>query len=152
MSGLDAWPPGSWRTSSDALAEQAVLADRARIARKLHDVVAQHISVITIRAEAVALQAEGNPGRWAEELAEIRALSLRTLAEMRQVLGLLRDHNGAGHITPQPGLHLLDELVANVTSAGFDVTVSVSGVRAAGAFRAHCQNTRGADPDQAHPP
>ncbi|MFF0609742.1 sensor histidine kinase [Nocardia tengchongensis] len=116
------------RRAEDALAEQAVLAERARIARELHDVVAHHISVITIQAEAVPLQAKGDPGRLAEGLAEIRALSLRALSEMRQVLGLLRDHDGAGPSTPQPGLHLLDELVATATRAGFDVTVNVSSV------------------------
>ncbi|MFF0633285.1 sensor histidine kinase [Nocardia sp. NPDC004151] len=116
------------RRAEDALAEQAVLGERARIARELHDVVAHHISVIAIQAEAVPLQAEGDPGRLADGLAEIRALSLRTLAEMRQVLGLLREHGGVGPSAPQPGLHLLDELAATATHAGFDVTVAVSGV------------------------
>ncbi|WP_433665998.1 sensor histidine kinase [Nocardia sp. CA-136227] len=116
------------RRAEDALAEQAVLAERARIARELHDVVAHHISVIAIQAEAVPLQAEADPGRLAEGLAEIRALSLRTLVEMRQVLGILRDHGDAGPSAPQPGLHLLEELVATASHAGFEVTVAVSGV------------------------
>ncbi|MEV0971149.1 sensor histidine kinase [Microtetraspora glauca] len=115
------------RRAEDAFAERAALAERARIARELHDVVAHHMSVIAIQAEAVPLQARGDAGLLAQGLAEIRTLSLKTMAEMRQVLGVLRDTEGAPATSPQPGLHLLDDLVATARGAGLTVTVSVSG-------------------------
>ncbi|MFF4776715.1 sensor histidine kinase [Microtetraspora fusca] len=114
------------RRAEDALAARAALAERARIARELHDVVAHHMSVIAIQAEAVPLRARGDAGLLAQGLAEIRALSLKTLAEMRQVVGVLRGAEGAD-TAPQPGLHRLDELVATASRAGVSLRVSGSG-------------------------
>ncbi|WP_219463041.1 sensor histidine kinase [Nonomuraea rhizosphaerae] len=102
---------------------QAALAERARIARELHDVVAHHMSVIAIQAEAVPLKARGDPAQLEAGLGEIRALSLEAIAELRQVLGVLRDQDGRTDTTPQPGLDRLDELVANARAAGLTVLV-----------------------------
>ncbi|MGW2191643.1 sensor histidine kinase, partial [Streptosporangium sp. NPDC001682] len=113
--------------SRQALAGQAVLEERARIARELHDVVAHHMSVIAIQAEAVPLRAAGDAERLEEGLREIRALSLAAMTEMRRVLGVLREDDGHADIAPQPGLGRLEELVDTARSAGLTVTLKVGG-------------------------
>ncbi|MFI6290246.1 sensor histidine kinase [Nonomuraea sp. NPDC050790] len=100
---------------------QAALEERARIARELHDVVAHHMSVIAIQAEAVPLKAAGDARQLEEGLATIRSLSLDAIAQLRQVLGVLRDADGHKETTPQPGLERLGELVANARAAGLAV-------------------------------
>lgn len=115
------------RRSERALAAQATLEERARIARELHDVVAHHMSVIAIQAEAVPLQAAGDVGRLEEGLREIRALSLAAMTEMRRVVGVLRDGDGRADTAPQPGLGRLEELVGTARSAGLTVTLKLGG-------------------------
>ncbi|MFF0245186.1 sensor histidine kinase [Streptosporangium sandarakinum] len=115
------------RRSERALAAQAVLEERTRIARELHDVVAHHMSVIAIQAEAVPLKAAGDPRVLEEGLAEIRALSLAAMTEMRRVLGVLRDGDERADTAPQPGLGRLEELVATARSAGLTVTLRLGG-------------------------
>ncbi|MFI6901980.1 sensor histidine kinase [Nonomuraea sp. NPDC050394] len=100
---------------------QAVLEERARIARELHDVVAHHMSVIAIQAEAVPLKAAGDARQLEEGLAVIRSLSLDAIAQLRQVLGVLRDADGRKETTPQPDLERIDALVANARAAGLAV-------------------------------
>ncbi|MEU0566138.1 histidine kinase [Nonomuraea sp. NPDC005983] len=111
------------RRSRQAESAQAVLEERARIARELHDVVAHHMSVIAIQAEAVPLKAAGDPAQLEAGLAEIRSLSLEAIAELRQVLGVLRDQDGRTDTAPQPGLDRVGELVANARAAGLSVLV-----------------------------
>ncbi|MDP9841880.1 sensor histidine kinase [Streptosporangium lutulentum] len=113
--------------SKRALAAQAMLEERARIARELHDVVAHHMSVIAIQAEAVPLQAAGDAGRLEEGLREIRALSLSAMTEMRRVLGVLRDEDGRTDTAPQPGLGRLEELIGTARSAGLTVSLKLGG-------------------------
>ncbi|MER5319392.1 sensor histidine kinase [Streptosporangium roseum] len=113
--------------SERALAGQATLEERARIARELHDVVAHHMSVIAIQAEAVPLQAAGDAGRLEEGLREIRVLSLAAMTEMRRVVGVLRDGDGRADTAPQPGLGRLEELVGTARSAGLTVTLKLGG-------------------------
>jgi len=108
-------------------AGRAVLAERARIARELHDIVAHHMSVIAIQAEAVPLRARGDSRELEAGLAEIRELSLKALAEMRRVLGVLRDESGARDTAPQPGLEELDELLETSRAAGLNVSLYVTG-------------------------
>ncbi|GAA3041843.1 sensor histidine kinase [Streptosporangium longisporum] len=115
------------RRSRQALDGQAVLEERARIARELHDVVAHHMSVIAIQAEAVPLQAAGDAARLEEGLGQIRTLSLTAMNEMRRVLGVLRDGDENGDTAPQPGLGRLEELVGTARSAGLTVTLRLGG-------------------------
>ncbi|WP_219519046.1 sensor histidine kinase [Nonomuraea ceibae] len=111
------------RRTQEAEGAQAVLEERARIARELHDVVAHHMSVIAIQAEAVPLRAAGDPAQLEAGLAEIRGLSLEAIAQLRQVLGVLRDQEGRTDTAPQPGLDRIDELVANARATGLSVLV-----------------------------
>ncbi|MEU4545855.1 sensor histidine kinase [Nonomuraea dietziae] len=115
------------RSRDTAVEERSVLAERARIARELHDVVAHHLSVIAIQAEAVPLEAGGDPARLEAGLTQIRGLSLEAIKELRQVLGVLRDEEGRTDTTPPPGLDRMDELMANARTAGLAVAVKRSG-------------------------
>ncbi|MFC4060156.1 sensor histidine kinase [Planomonospora corallina] len=115
------------RRSERALAGQAVLEERTRIARELHDIVAHHMSVIAIQAEAVPLKARGDARLLEEGLVEIRALSLTAMNEMRRVLGVLRDAEGTRDTAPQPGLERLEELIGTARSAGLTVKPKLLG-------------------------
>jgi signal transduction histidine kinase len=105
--------------------ERALLEERQRIARELHDVVAHHMSVIAIQAEAAPYKVADPPEELTESFAEIRASALSGLSELRRVLGVLRrDEPGTA---PQPGLGDLDGLLESARSGGVTVTVAVSG-------------------------
>jgi signal transduction histidine kinase len=105
--------------------ERALLEERQRIARELHDVVAHHMSVIAIQAEAAPYKTPDPPKELVESFAEIRASALSGLNELRRVLGVLR--SDAPDTTPQPGLGDLDELLESARSAGVTVAAGVTG-------------------------
>jgi signal transduction histidine kinase len=115
------------RRSRSEQAERAMLEERSRIARELHDVVAHNMSVIAIQAEAAPLKAPDDAAALAEELAGIRATALETLTEMRRVLGVLRDRNEVVDTTPAPGIDQLAALIERVRAAGMDVHMTTSG-------------------------
>ncbi|MFI6844873.1 histidine kinase [Kitasatospora sp. NBC_00085] len=106
---------------------EAVVAERARMARELHDVVANHLSAIAIHAtgaQSVArrqLRPEDDP--LVEVLAVIRENSVQGLAEMRRMIGLLRDSGGgeADASYAAPDLEAVDALLAKARAAGQDV-------------------------------
>ncbi|MGW3771114.1 sensor histidine kinase [Actinomadura verrucosospora] len=122
------------QTSRRELAEQekrhqdaeAVLTERQRIARELHDVVAHHMSMIAIQAEAAPYKVETVPDETRRDLAEIRATALDALTELRRILGVLRSEDGAD-TAPQPSLERLDELVGNARGAGLRVETRLDG-------------------------
>ncbi|MFE7370441.1 sensor histidine kinase [Streptomyces anulatus] len=113
-------------------AHRTVLEERARIARELHDVVAHHMSVISIQADAAPYRVADPPGELVTALSDIRAGALEGLDELRRLLGVLRseDHpDAAAPEAPQPTLDGLDDLLAGVRRAGLDVTAVSSGTR-----------------------
>ena len=105
--------------------ERALLEERQRIARELHDVVAHHMSVIAIQAEAAPYKTADPPPELVESFGEIRASALAGLTELRRVLGVLR--TGGQDTTPQPGLADLDTLLDSARSGGVSVAVTRSG-------------------------
>ena len=105
--------------------ERALLEERQRIARELHDVVAHHMSVIAIQAEAAPYKTADPPPELVESFGEIRASALAGLAELRRVLGVLR--TGGQDTAPQPGLADLDALLDSARSGGVSVTVTCAG-------------------------
>ncbi|HEX6232016.1 MAG TPA: sensor histidine kinase [Jiangellaceae bacterium] len=110
-----------------ALAEQ-----RGQIARELHDVVAHHVSVMTVQAAGAGRTLDRDPDRTKEALAAIEATGRSALAEMRRIVGVLRgpatvDGDVNPRRGPQPGLAELPELVEQLSIAGLKVTVSVEG-------------------------
>lgn len=111
-------------------ARRTLLEERTRIARELHDVVAHHMSVISIQAQAAPHLVENPPDELRENLAGIREHAVGALTELRRVLGVLRDEDaeadGIRH-APQPTLDRLDELVGHVRAAGLTVTTEITG-------------------------
>jgi signal transduction histidine kinase len=95
----------------DLLATQRVQQERSRIARELHDVVAHSLSVIVLQAAGARRQLATDPEQAAEALSTIEASGREAMREMRQVLGVLRDHEST-ELAPQPSLAQLDELCA----------------------------------------
>jgi len=105
--------------------ERALLEERQRIARELHDVVAHHMSVIAIQAEAAPYKVSDPPPELVESFADIRSSALSGLSELRRVLGVLRSE--AAEIAPQPGLEDLEGLLDSARSGGVTVTHTVTG-------------------------
>ncbi len=105
--------------------ERALLEERQRIARELHNVVAHHMSVIAIQAEAAPYKTADPPPELVESFGEIRASALAGLTELRRVLGVLR--TSGQDTAPQPGLADLDALLDSARSGGVSVTVTSSG-------------------------
>ncbi len=105
--------------------ERALLEERQRIARELHDVVAHHMSVIAIQAEAGPYKMASPPPELVESFVEIRRSALSGLSELRRVLGVLRsDQPGTA---PQPGLEDLPGLLDSARAGGVTVTTEVTG-------------------------
>ena len=105
--------------------ERALLQERQRIARELHDIVAHHMSVIAIQAEAGPRKVANPPPELAESFADIRASALSGLDELRRLLGVMR--SSSVDTAPQPGLAELEGLLDSARSGGVRVTSSVSG-------------------------
>jgi signal transduction histidine kinase len=116
--------------AAELAAEQergAVLTERARIARELHDVVAHHMSLIAVRAETAQYRLSELPEPARGEFAEISKESREALTEMRRLLGVLRSEGDQALVAPQPGLADLSTLVNNARAAGTPVEFKVEG-------------------------
>ncbi|OEV31447.1 hypothetical protein AN219_05015, partial [Streptomyces nanshensis] len=90
---------------------RTLLEERARIARELHDVVAHHMSVITVQADSAPYRIAEMPQEAREEFGSIAAAARESLTEMRRLLGVLRSETTRGERAPQPGLERLEQLV-----------------------------------------
>ncbi len=124
--------------TAEERARRTVLEERSRIARELHDVVAHHMSVISIQAQVAPHLVENPSEELRENLDGIRKNALEALTELRRVLGVLRSENpadpyGIGSGTgpapdaPQPTLDRLDALVENTRTAGLEVRTEITG-------------------------
>jgi signal transduction histidine kinase len=105
----------------------ARVAERTRVARELHDVVAHHVTMMVVQAEAAAsVPTMSDAARQAacDELAES---GRQALAELRRMLGILRSDDNEVLTAPQPGLDRVEDLLATVRSAGVEVGVTVTG-------------------------
>jgi signal transduction histidine kinase len=105
-------------------ARRAVLEERARIARELHDVVAHHMSLIAVRAESAPYRLGDLPESARAEFASLSEVAREALAEMRRLLGVLRHDQPAG-LAPQPQLSDLPALIDATRRAGVSVELSV---------------------------
>jgi signal transduction histidine kinase len=112
---------------SGELAKEAVVDERSRIARELHDIVAHSVSIISVQAGAADQYLERDPARAREHLSTVRRTAHDALTEMRRLTGVLREEP-AGY-EPQPGLGRLAELVDQACAAGLDVTLAEEGER-----------------------
>jgi signal transduction histidine kinase len=114
-------------------ARRAVTSERTRIARELHDVVAHHVSMMVVQAEAGPVAVESDPARAAGVFEAIAATGRQALVEMRRLLGVLRgdgEGDGAPSLAPQPGLADVRSLVEQVGRAGLRVQLVVEGAEA----------------------
>lgn len=114
------------------VAEQAVSAERLRIARELHDVVAHHMSAIVIRAQAASRVAPNQPDAPLLATEWIAEAGKDALKAMRTVVDMLRENPGeSGALTPAPRLDDLRDAAERMAQAGLDVTVSIPPVHLA---------------------
>ena len=109
-------------------AARAVVDERLRIARELHDVIGHSISLIAIQSQAAARSARSNPDAVPAFLSGISAASRQALAEMRGVLAVLRP-DAEAELSPQPGLEQVDELVAGLRAGGLETRLEVQPMR-----------------------
>jgi signal transduction histidine kinase len=109
--------------AEDERARRAVLEERTRIARELHDVVAHHMSLIAVRAETAPYRLTGLPESARDEFGSLSEVAREALAEMRRLLGVLR-HDGPADLAPQPELADLPSLVDTARRAGLSVQLS----------------------------
>jgi signal transduction histidine kinase len=117
----------------DQQTQLAAAAERARIAREMHDIVAHNLAVMIALADGATLTSDQAPERAAEAMRQASETGREALAEMRRLLGVLRDARpsrtgDAAELAPQPGLEDIDRLVDQVRGVGLHVTVSRKGV------------------------
>ncbi|MEU2182739.1 histidine kinase [Streptomyces thermolilacinus] len=106
---------------------RTLLEERTTIARELHDVVAHHMSVVAIQAEAAPYRVENPPPELEQAFVTIRENAVAALTELRRVLGVVRAEDYEAPDAPQPTLADLEGLLANVREAGLDVDLTVTG-------------------------
>jgi signal transduction histidine kinase len=109
-------------------AARAVVDERMRIARELHDVIGHSISLIAIQSQAAARCAQSNPEAVPAFLSAISAASRQALTEMRGVFAVLRPDVTA-ELGPQPGLEQVGELVAGLRAGGLETQLEVESLR-----------------------
>jgi signal transduction histidine kinase len=112
----------------DLAAREAVVEERARIARELHDAIAHNVSMMVVQAGAERRVLGGKDGTTREVLETIERIGRGALTEMRRLVGMLRSEGG-DPLAPQPGLEDLETLVRQVGEAGLPVELHVDGER-----------------------
>jgi signal transduction histidine kinase len=121
--------------SLDAAAARAAAAERVRIARELHDVVAHHVSLMAVQAEAVGALLPARPEAAAQSADLIGSTARAAMTELRRLLGVLRFKDSEDpervRLTPSPSLSRLDELIAAFREAGLRVTCETAGEQTA---------------------
>ncbi|MBM7437542.1 sensor histidine kinase [Streptomyces sp. HB132] len=113
----------------EAQSKVAVAAERARIARELHDVVAHNVSVMVVQADGAAYVMDSSPDQARQALETISGTGRQALAEMRRLLGVLRtgDAEESGEYVPQPDVQQIEELVDKVRETGLVVDFRIEG-------------------------
>lgn len=115
------------RVRAEEDARRAAADERSRITRELHDVLAHSVSVMTVQASAVRRRLEPGQEREREALLTVEETGRQALAEMRRLLGIMRDENEAAARAPAPGLRTLPELVERTRESGLPVELTVEG-------------------------
>lgn len=113
------------RRAGPELAREAVSAERSRMARELHDVVAHSVSIISVQAGAAEQQLERDPERARQHLRAVQDSAHEALTELRRMVGLLRDEDAS--YVPAPGLSRLQDLADQACSGGIAVEIETHG-------------------------
>lgn len=113
------------RDLAPQIAGEAVAAERTRIARELHDVVAHSVSIIAVQAGAAEAQIDSDPERAREHMRNVRNSAHESLVELRRLVGLLREDDAS--YAPAPGLARLQDLIDEARENGADVTLETNG-------------------------
>ena len=103
---------------------RAVLDERVRIARELHDVVAHHVSVMGVQAGAARRVMSKDPQQASEALSAIESSSRQAVGEMQRLIGFLRQDGDVDALAPQPGLDQLERLIDEATTQQLAITLS----------------------------
>lgn len=113
----------------DQQAQIAAAAERARIARELHDVVAHNVSVMVVQADGATYALDHDPEQARRALQTISGTGRQALAEMRRLVGVLRRDAGNPdeEYAPQPGVDQLEDLIGKVRESGLPVDLTVEG-------------------------
>jgi signal transduction histidine kinase len=111
----------------DQQAELGAAAERARIAREMHDIVSHNLTVMIALADGARYALEASPEQASGAIERVSATGRQALVEMRRLLGVLRGEQASELLEPQPTLERLDDLIARVDAAGIPVTVEVDG-------------------------
>ncbi len=109
-------------------ASRAVAEERSRIARELHDVIGHSVSVMTVQASAVRRRLAPEQAVERQALEAVESVGREALAEMRRMVGALRDAGEDHQLEPMPGLDQVDRLAEKFRAAGLPVSLSVTGV------------------------
>jgi signal transduction histidine kinase len=110
----------------DLTAREAIVSERARIARELHDVVAHSVSVMVVQAQA-GPRLLADPEQASDVFSSIEATGKEALVELRRLLGVLRNGDEYAATAPQPGLESLDTLLGQVRDTGLRVDLRIEG-------------------------
>ena len=129
-------------TEHELVTRQAVLDERSRIARDLHDVVAHAMSVVVVQAGAAERLVASEPDRAAEALEQIQLAGREALTEMRRMLGVLRGETDEMELMPQPTMNDLDRIVRHCVDSGIPTELTIEGIRPARAVAAEVTSYR----------
>ncbi len=111
-----------------AEARRAVVEERTRIARELHDVVAHRVTLMTVQAGAAKTVAADDPEAALQAMEAVEEAGRQALGELRHLLGVLRPEADVDGLGPQPGLGDVPRLVDQFAGAGLDVSLTMDGV------------------------
>lgn len=114
------------QTAADVEARRAVVDERSRLARELHDVVAHSVTVLTLQAGGARMLLASEPSRALEAIRSVEKCGHEALAELRH-MGEGLPSTKPDRLDPAPGLGRLDELVARVRGAGLELAVETVG-------------------------
>jgi signal transduction histidine kinase len=112
----------------DQQARLAATAERTRIAREMHDIIAHNLSVMVALADGAAIANVREPDQATEAMRQVSTTGRQALGEMRRLLGVLRADEPLPDRSPQPDLAQLDELLARTRAAGLAARLTVTGV------------------------
>jgi signal transduction histidine kinase len=111
----------------DQQAQLAATRERTRIAREMHDIVAHSLSVVIALADGASMTVDQDSGAAAEAMRTVSATGRQSMAEMRRLLGVLRDDEAPSGLAPQPGIDQVSELVERLRGVGPAIDVEVRG-------------------------